>query len=162
VRNVGYQQITGARLRLISIFLVGLLCVSTRAQPVIDPHVLSSLKFQTGWIMLGMRDVLVGEWATVLQYEVKSETNAPRGIYLSRAGDVLEVTADHRVYILDFATRGEALRFYSPAGRTDHPTNFTGVTLRPGTLVKIEDTHGGPIGGSLQLIWARVSPEASR
>jgi len=83
-----------------------------------------------------------------------------RETYYPRSGDVLEIAVDERVYILDFATQGEALWRYSPAGRTDHPTNFTGITLRPGTHVKVEDVHGGPIGGSLQLIWARVSPSA--
>lgn len=124
---------------------------------------LSILKYQTGWILVGSFDVKLGEWASLVHYRVLSRAvqNADRDVL--RKDDVVELTprSHYGVYIVNFEIDGENQRLVSPAGQIKHERNFTGVTLSPGTRLKVEEVSKDTPVGPLQLVWARVSPAAA-
>jgi len=145
---------------VVSLFLLVLLMglSELRGQVGAAPKGLSSLKFQTGWVLLGSFDVSLKEWGSAVHFKVINKREQAANIYVPMRGDILEVTANHEVHIVNFAADHEAHRLQSPAGQTDHKRNYTGVTLSPQSTVKVEEVVRSSTAGTQQLVWARVSP----
>jgi hypothetical protein len=61
---------------------------------------------------------------------------------MPRVGDVIEVTAEMSLRIVDFEMTRELRRLESPAGRVLTKTDSTGVSLPVGTRLKIREQWG--------------------
>jgi len=114
------------------------------------PNPLLKLRFGTGWLYLGDLDVKEQAWATVLKHEVEKSV-------VPRPGDVLEITREHPVVIMDFRLTAEEGRLLSPANDPDR-RHLTGLNLPAGTKVKVEEvSRNHPVGpGPIQSVWVRV------
>lgn len=118
-------------------------------------HPLASLQRQSGWLYLALLDVESQEWASVVRWEVVQRRSGRRGT-IPGPRDVLRMTREMDVQIVDYQERGEEHYLVSPGNRVRRLADLTGVKLPPGTKVVIlEISEDTPVGGA-QSIWARV------
>lgn len=125
-----------------------------RAQAQVHPHPLTALTHQTGWVLLGYIDLRTNTWSTAIKYRPASSTYTEP--LVPGVGETIVITMPQDVFIVGFKTSGELEHLASPA---DIPTSrdyLTGVTLAPGTTVKVKDIKRSQPYGSLQSVWARV------
>ena len=95
------------------------------------------------------------KWASLLKHKTtRSNGETP---HLPQVGELIEITAQIEVYILDFETAGEEHLVGSPIGRVRANRDFTGVVLTPGMKVRIKRIDKGKVAGSLQSVWALVA-----
>jgi hypothetical protein len=129
-----------------------------QSQTLKTPHVLDALRFGTGWILIGALDVKTELWATILKHRVTQRLVASDSI-VPLAGDILEITMELPVLIVDYESRGEENRLISPAGRVSSTSNMTGVMLSVGTSVIVEEIARDPLGNvkNVQRVFARVA-----
>ena len=120
------------------------------------PHALDALRFGTGWVLLGFLDNESQLWTTILKHRVKERRVASDSI-VPLPGDVLELSMELQVYIVDYQARGEENRLVSPADRMLTKDNLTGVTLLAGTEVVAEEVILDSPGYNVQSVWARVT-----
>ena len=122
-----------------------------------QPHALEGLHHRTGWILLGAFDVSSQRWASLLKHKSLPRDARPRLIVPS-PGDAIEILSDSDVFIVDYGTRGEDLRLESPAAGSRTKSDATGIVLIPGTRLQVQRIERGAVTGSLQLVWAMVTP----
>jgi hypothetical protein len=134
--------------------------VATRAGASLQnppPHALAGLHHQNGWILIGAFDVSSQRWASLLKHTSVPRDGRPRPLVPS-AGDTIEMVSEIDVYIVDYGTRGEDLRMESPALRRLTKADATGIVLTPGTRLQVQRIERGAVTGTLQLVWAMVTP----
>lgn len=119
-------------------------------------RLLSDLRSRSGWILLGALDASSNRWASLLKHMTsRSRDGVP---HMPEEGDVIEVTGPLEVYILEYELRGEERLLGPPVGKVRAPRDFTGVSLTAGTKVRVKRVERGQRTGSLQSVWALVSP----
>lgn len=113
------------------------------------------LQNRTAWLYLG--DVTASEesWATQIRHADESgNTNR----VVPQPGDVIRITSEIELLILEYRTRGEELRLRSPADRILTTKDRTGITLGSDSKVRIEEIQLETPAGGLKGVWARVTP----
>lgn len=124
---------------------------ATQSPPGTDPW--AALEHKTGWVYAGAIDRKESLWVTQLHHrylDVVAEPDrafafdspTPLQSRMPRVGDVIEVTAEMSLRIVDFEMTRELRRLESPAGRVLTKTDSTGVSLPVGTRLKIREQWG--------------------
>lgn len=124
-----------------------------QAQEQRREHPLAGLRYQEGWILLGIFDLESQRWASVLKHRWTS-----RDPIVPRAGDLLSITMPQEVFIVGFDVTGERDHLSSPANVLMSSANKTGVVLPEDVGVVVKEVQRGKPVGQLQSIWARVGP----
>lgn len=121
------------------------------------------LKEDTAWIVLGYIEGGSGNWVTLPAYDIVRR-RVPGDPRMPTVGDVLSVTHDISLYILDFKNSGESRRLEWPGGRQLEDADLTGVVLKPGMRAVVEEVRldTGSRCDTACAVWARVSPEQLR
>jgi hypothetical protein len=133
---------------------LSLLNASGHAQTSEDPW--TKLNSRTGWILLGEIDVPTQTWAVQLKHASKAP-RPPHSIEVN-PGDVLRITENQPVVILNYTLTGEMARLQPPPLRGSARDSLTGVTLPPGSEVVVRAVVRDEQVGRLQGIWVRVEP----
>jgi hypothetical protein len=134
---------------------VSLLTASVHLQTPDDPW--ARLKFRTAWILLGEIDVPTQRWAVQLKHTFKAPPRSTDSIVVN-PGDVLRITENQPLVILNYSKTGETARLQSPPLRGSARDSLTGVTLPPGSEVVVRAVARDERVGALQGIWVRVEP----
>ena len=114
------------------------------------------LRYKTGWIRLGYLVAGTENWATQAVYRPVGAASDSASI--PKAGDVLEITKESLVIIVEFKSHGEDKRLTSPASRLLYQDDSTDINLRPGEQVRVQETQRGAAADGVQMVWARVEP----
>lgn len=126
------------------------------AQRGASPHPLTALQSGSGWVSIGILRVESQTLATVSKWEVVKRRSGRPGPFPG-PHDVLRVTHEMGVVMLDYRSQGEANWMVSPADRMLGPADTTGVMLPPGTeVVVLEISPDTPTAEGAQPFWARV------
>ena len=114
------------------------------------------LRYKTGWIRLGYLVAGTENWATQGVYRPVGAASDATSI--PKAGDVLEITKESLVIIVEFKSHGEDKRLTSPASRLLYEDDSTDINLPPGEQVRVQETQRGAAADGVQMVWARVEP----
>jgi len=139
-----------------ALLLICTACASTQAaaqqRPPQPQHALDTLRYGTGWILLGYLDNQSQLWATIPKQRLRDRRTGTDSVVPSE-GDVLEIAQNTPVEIANYGVRGEDDRFVPPRGSFSKD-NLTPVTLPPGTEVLVAEIVRDP-GVNMEAIWAR-------
>lgn len=124
---------------------------------------LEQLQFKTGWLFLA---VLHGDkyWGARPAFLAISPSGAAVDpVRLPSPGETIELAGRSRIYILDYATSGEARRMESPLtrGRREQSSE-TRLFLPQGAKVRVAEIFESRPTGELRSAWARVVPAQDR
>ena len=114
------------------------------------------LEHKTGWIRLGYLVAGTENWATQAIYRPVAASADSTSI--PRTGDVVEITKESLVIIVEFKSHGEDKRLTSPATRLLYEDDSTDINLQPGEQVRVQETQRGAPADGVQMVWARVEP----
>lgn len=149
------RRLSMALTALAVLLLAGCGTISAARPAPGETHPLSSLRFRSGWLHLVLLDLESQQFMTNVTWEVARRRSVHPDA-LPRPGDVLRITTEDEVEIVDYQERGEADYLVSPGSRRRRRADLTGVKLPPATeVVVLEIFRDKPIGPT-QSIWARV------
>jgi hypothetical protein len=94
-------------------------------------------------------------WVTTLNHRVKQRQVASDS-FVPIPGDILEITRDLEVVILDYKTRGEQNRFMPPTSRLLTRDDLWEVNIPAGTEVLVQDVVREPVLYA-EKVWARIA-----
>jgi hypothetical protein len=127
---------------------------------------LEQLRFQTGWIMLGThirnghrRGNLKDNGWMQAWFSFSSPPTPPDDNRAPKNGDQIEITERTRIYLLDYATKGEEQRLEPPIQLSQ--SNSTRLWLAPSARVELADVRAN-WANDFAVVVARVVPVASR
>jgi hypothetical protein len=127
---------------------------------------LEQLSFRTGWIMLGIHirnghrsgNVRDNGWIQTW-FSFSSPPTRPDDNREPKNGDHIEITERSRIYLLDYANKGEERRLEQPIALSE--SNSTRLWLAPGARVELADVRAD-WADDLAAVNARVVPVASK
>lgn len=125
---------------------------------------LETLTYKTGWIPLGEARTDLTGWGTTNSptFEILGRATGPRSIVLPKVGERIRLVERVPLYIVDFATLGEAKRLTAPmtTRRGLEPGDRTGLWLDAGSVLAVRSVSVSRPSGELREVWARVVPAA--
>jgi hypothetical protein len=115
-----------------------------------------TLRFKTGWIAVGVLDSKLQKWTYERLFEIEAGSKDPR--MLPRRGDRILLKESQAIDILDFGSRGEALRKRPPFTRHDGPdlADTTGTHASahvPYTVADVQCERGDE---NVCIVWVRL------
>ena len=153
-----YQDAFRATAGLLLSIVLGCVSPALSGQETNSPW--KALKEDTAWIVLGYIEGGSDNWVTLPAYDIVRR-ELPGDPRVPAIGDVLSVTHDISLYILDFKNSGESRRFDWPGGRQLEDADLTGGVLKPGMRAVVKEVRRD-IGSRCKTacaVWARVAPE---
>ena len=124
---------------------------------------LETLRHKTGWLAIGAlaadRDVWTDGQRDLRPderpFEVVADGQPARNV--PRAKDRIRLKEGGSIIILDFGSRGEALRNLSPTSRPrgGHVTDLTGTRVDADAIYTVADVRL-ELGGDIRLVWVRL------
>ncbi len=122
------------------------------------PQPWHGLSHRSGWVLLGVRDTRDGNWAVAPQFEIEGvTTEAWPATRDPRTGELLALTANNDLVILEYATRGEDRRLDFPGGRR-LDTGDIAAKLVAGERLHVDEIIAERPVDTLLGVWARVGP----
>jgi hypothetical protein len=124
---------------------------------------LETLRHKTGWLAIGALAADRDVWTDGLRdlrpderpFEVVADQQPARNV--PRAKDRIRLKEGGSIVILDFGSRGEALRNLSPTSRPRRwrVSDLTGTRADAGTIYTVADVQLEP-GDDVRLVWVRL------
>jgi hypothetical protein len=131
--------------------IVTLVTASVRdgAVPVVLPK-------DTGWILAGFFDNTIATYTQGPYFKVV-RSPYPSTDSVPRQGEWLRLTAERRIVIADFETKGLSRRFDPPWQQNVlKDSDYTGLRLSAGAVVEVRDVSLGAFPEKPAAVWVRV------
>jgi len=123
---------------------------------------------KTGWILLGDLNKSGTRWGSAGDpsvdyfsgvFEILDRHVDRRSTTLPKAGERIQLTVRSAVTILDYRIKGGRRVRESPssARRPLGPDDNTGLFVKAGAIVRVDDVRVSQPAGQLRAVWARVS-----
>jgi hypothetical protein len=122
---------------------------------------LDTLRNKTGWLALEVFDLKRNAWTNadgdLAERPFDFVENPQPSRTLPRPGDRIRVKEGGPITIIDYGSRGEALRKRSPAGRPDgmHVSDLTGTRAAAGGVYAVADVQLERYGDQ-GVVWVRL------
>ncbi len=160
-----YTRSIVAGLAVLTLVVTSAVCVTNIYATQEAGSPLETLAYKTGWIDLG--EVLTSDvtrWGTTNspRFEFLDRAVNPATVVLPKVSDRIRLVERVPLYIVDFATLGEAKRLTAPmtTRRGLEPGDRTGLWLDAGSVLAVRSVSVSRPSGELRFVWARVVPAA--
>ena len=121
-----------------------------------DANGLSAIKYNTGWIYLGLVDNQETTYRTQPLYSIEKSTYTDSNL-TPRVGEIIKLSAKRDIVILDYKSTGVNSRFTPPwkANVLDE-NDYTGYFMPKGSVVEVRDISIAGYPGHDKVVWARI------
>jgi hypothetical protein len=111
-----------------------------------------------GWLFLGYFDPRLQAFTSAPLYKVSRTSFGSTSVPLPREGEWLQLLVDREVIIADFQKTGTKMRDEPPwqLHATLQPEDYTGITLRKGSVVEVREIAPGQFPGQSAAVWVKI------